>query len=177
VVPLTASEWREESASGASIAEIEAVYRASFARFLAVAAMICRDADVGGEVVQEAFAQAIRSRRSFRRDAPLEAWIWRITVNAAQRTGRAHRPIPLSDLRDDASVGPPDDSSDALRALLAELPERQRTVVFLRFCADLDYRAIARVLDMRVGTVGATINAALSTLRRRMTTSEVGSDV
>ena len=73
--------------------------------------------------------------------------------------------------------GRPDDNGDALRELLAELPERQRTVVFLRFCADLDYRAIAQVLDMRVGTVGATINAALSTLRRRMTTSEVGSDV
>ena len=177
MAPLTASEWGEESASGASIAEIETVYRASFARFLAVAAMICRDADLGSEVVQEAFAQAIRSRRSFRRDAPLEAWIWRITVNAAQRAGRARRPIPVSDVHDDASIWSPDDGGEAVREILAGLPERQRTVLFLRYCADLDYRAIGQVLDMRVGTVGATINAALSTLRRRMTTSEVRSDV
>jgi RNA polymerase sigma factor (sigma-70 family) len=59
--------------------------------------------------------------------------------------------------------------ADSGLALLAELPERQRAVLFLRYYAELDYRTIAEVLDMQVGTVGSTANAALAVLRRKMT--------
>jgi RNA polymerase sigma factor (sigma-70 family) len=52
--------------------------------------------------------------------------------------------------------------------VLGGLPVRQRTVLFLRFYADLDYRTIADVLDIGVGTVGSTLNAALAALRREM---------
>jgi RNA polymerase sigma factor (sigma-70 family) len=46
------------------------------------------------------------------------------------------------------------------------LPERQRVAVFLRYWADLDYRAIAEVLEVEVGTVSATLSAAHQSLRR-----------
>ena len=55
-----------------------------------------------------------------------------------------------------------------LKKSLASLPERQRHVLFLRYYADLDYQAIADVLDIQLGTVGATLNKAHSTLRRRL---------
>ena len=42
-------------------------------------------------------------------------------------------------------------------------------MLFLRYYAELDYRTIAEVLDMQVGTVGSTASAALAVLRRRMT--------
>jgi RNA polymerase sigma factor (sigma-70 family) len=48
------------------------------------------------------------------------------------------------------------------------LPERQRLVVFLRYWADLDYRSIAAALEIEVGTVSATLNAAHATLRRSL---------
>jgi DNA-directed RNA polymerase specialized sigma24 family protein len=35
------------------------------------------------DVVQEAFATAVRKRRSFRGDGPLEAWGWRIVLDTA----------------------------------------------------------------------------------------------
>ena len=41
-------------------------------------------------------------------------------------------------------------------------------VVFLRYFADLDYRSIARALDIEVGTVSATLHAAHATLRRSL---------
>ena len=53
-------------------------------------------------------------------------------------------------------------------ALLQALPMRQRTVLFLRYYADMDHRAIADVLQIEVGTVGSTLNAALAALRREM---------
>jgi len=40
--------------------------------------------------------------------------------------------------------------------------------LFLRYYADLDYRAIANVLDIEIGTVGASLSAARATLRNRI---------
>jgi RNA polymerase sigma factor (sigma-70 family) len=48
------------------------------------------------------------------------------------------------------------------------LPERQRLALFLRYYADLDYRSIADVLGVEVGTVSATLSAAHSSLRRAL---------
>src|SRR5260221_2052400 len=54
----------------------------------------------------------------------------------------------------------------SIRTWVAALPERQRLAVFLRYYADLDYRAIGTVLGVEVGTVSATLSAAHTTLRR-----------
>jgi Sigma-70, region 4. len=40
--------------------------------------------------------------------------------------------------------------------------------VFLRFYADLDYRGIAEVLDVEVGTVSATLATAYAALRKSL---------
>ena len=53
----------------------------------------------------------------------------------------------------------------AVRRLLAALPERRRTIVFLRYYADLDYEAIAEALEISSGTVAATLHEAHKTLR------------
>jgi RNA polymerase sigma factor (sigma-70 family) len=53
-----------------------------------------------------------------------------------------------------------------VRAWVAALPERQRLAIFLRYFADLDYRSIAAVLEVEVGTVSATLAAAHAALRR-----------
>ncbi len=53
-----------------------------------------------------------------------------------------------------------------MRALLVELPVRQRETIFLRYYAGLDYAAIGDVLGISSGTVGATLSAAHHALRR-----------
>jgi RNA polymerase sigma factor (sigma-70 family) len=50
--------------------------------------------------------------------------------------------------------------------LIARLPERQRLTIFLRYYADLDYRAIAEVLEVELGTVSAALAAAHAALRK-----------
>jgi RNA polymerase sigma factor (sigma-70 family) len=159
------STMQQRQRVGASLEEIEAVYRARFPRFLAVAVMECGSAEEGREAVQEAFAKALRARASFQGDAPVEAWIWRIVVNTARSAARRPRPVPLEDVPERA--GAEEARAEAWR-LLEPLPERQRTVLFLRFYADLDYRTIAAVLEMEVGTVGSTLNSGLAALRRGM---------
>jgi RNA polymerase sigma factor (sigma-70 family) len=51
---------------------------------------------------------------------------------------------------------------------VAALPERQRLVLFLRYYADLDYAAIAAILEIKEGTVGATLHAAHASLRQAL---------
>jgi RNA polymerase sigma-70 factor (ECF subfamily) len=163
-----ATEHRQgsDAAPGAHLADIEALYRAEYDRFVAVASVLCGDADMGRDAVQDGFAQAIRSRAAFRGDGPLEGWVWRIVLNAARSAGRRRRPIPVADVPEQSHPPAPRGAADI--ELLHALPERQRTVLFLRYYADLDYRAIAAVLEVEVGTVGSTLNAALAALRRGM---------
>jgi DNA-directed RNA polymerase specialized sigma24 family protein len=158
-------EQRPIPASGARLADIEALYRADYDRFVAVAVMLCGDPDAGRDAVQEGFARAIRSRSSYRGQGPLAGWVWRIVVNAGRSTARRPRPEALGRLPEPAGAGPTEAPE---YALLQTLPVRQRTVLFLRYYADMDYRAIAGVLEIEVGTVGSTLNAALTALRREM---------
>jgi RNA polymerase sigma factor (sigma-70 family) len=152
--------------AGASLEELEALYRSRFEVFARVAASVTGDAERARDAVQEAFATALRKRNSFRRDGPLEAWVWRIVLNAA-RTDMRRRPAALDCEEEVASNGRPDEDRE-LRVALALLPERQRIAVFLRYYADLDYAAIAVALGIRPGTVAATLNAAHNSLRTRL---------
>jgi RNA polymerase sigma-70 factor (ECF subfamily) len=145
-----------------TLAEIEAVYRASVHRYRGVAAAIVRDRDVACDLVQDAFASAVRRRSRFRGDGPLEAWLWRAVVNAALSHTRRRRPDP-SPIREVADP-PRGDVRDAVAAL----PERQRVAVFLRYYADLDYREIGEILGITDGTARASVHAAHATLRRHL---------
>jgi len=155
-------KWRPES--GASLQEIEAVYRARGDDFRRVAAAIVGDRELALDVVQEAFARAVRSRRDFRADGSLDGWLWRTVVRTASNANRDH-PRLIPGERAGRANGSADDPEGRIRAAIALLPERQRTALFLRFYADLDYRAIAVALGISEGTVGSMLHAARATLR------------
>jgi RNA polymerase sigma-70 factor, ECF subfamily len=152
---------------GAKLDELEALYRSRFDVFARIAASVTGDPERAHDAVQEAFATAVRKRRSFRGEGPLEAWVWRIVLNAARsdtRRSREHTPLA----HDGPSTNGHPEEEVELRLALARLPERQRTAVFLRYYADLDYAAIADALAISAGTVAATLNAAHATLRSRL---------
>lgn len=151
---------------GASLDELEQLYRSRFDVFTRVAASVTGDSERALDTVQEAFATAVRKRRSFRGEGPLEAWVWRIVLNAARRDVR--RGVPAVVYERSAAVNGQPERDAELRIALARLPERQRAVVFLRYYAGLDYAAIGQALGIRPGTVAATLNAAHATLRGRL---------
>jgi RNA polymerase sigma-70 factor (ECF subfamily) len=150
--------------------EIECIYRARFHHFVRVARAITGDRDRATEAVQDAFVNAVRARGSFRGDGPLEAWLWRAVVNAARQAVRRSPPEAL----DPGGAADPPQLVVELAPLIAQLPERQRLVVFLRYYADLDYRTIALALGIEVGTVSSSLSAAHAAIRTSM--KEVWSD-
>jgi RNA polymerase sigma-70 factor (ECF subfamily) len=160
---------RMPSEDSALLGEIESLYRERFADFVAVAASIVGERESAREAVQDAFASVVRTRRDFRGEAPLEAWVWRAVVNAARkRRGRYAREVQLRSVSASTNGTAPNHERSELATLIALLPERQRLVLFLRYYADLDYRRIAQILRVEVGTVSATLHAAHTSLRRAL---------
>jgi RNA polymerase sigma-70 factor, ECF subfamily len=156
--------------SGASLAELEGLYRERFREYASVATAILRDPDAGRDAVQEAFANAVRRRGSFRGRGPLEAWLWRAVVNAALSELRRREPrAPLLGEPAAAEANGRSPLEDDIRAVLDLLPERQRLILFLRYYADLDYREIAATLGISEGTVGAALHAARKVVRLQLT--------
>lgn len=152
----------------ASLEELETLYRRDLPRFVRAAAAIVGSEVGGRDVVQEAFAKAVKSRGAFRGEVELEAWVWRIVVNTGLEQRRRTRvEIELDDVFEAGENGSAE-TDLGVRRWVAALPERQRLVVFLRYFAGLDYRAIAEALDVEVGTVSATLASAHAALRGSM---------
>jgi RNA polymerase sigma factor (sigma-70 family) len=152
------------------VAEIESLYRDRFADFVAVAASIVGEREGAREAVQDAFASVVRSRRNFRREAPLEAWVWSAVINAARKKKRRYALDAHARATSPAANGAAPDRGERseVTTLVAALPERQRLVLFLRYYADLDYRQIADILGVTTGTVSASLHAAHNTLRQAL---------
>jgi hypothetical protein len=79
-------------------------------------------------------------------------------INAAHDLNRAvsRTPAEPEDVAAD-SVSESDAGAALVREAVQRLPARQRDALYLRYYLDLEYRAIADVLDMEVGTVSATL--------------------
>jgi RNA polymerase sigma-70 factor (ECF subfamily) len=150
------------------LVEFERLYERDFQAFVRVARAIVGDAQLAVDAVHDGFTSAIRGRDGYRGDGPFEAWVWRAVVNAA-RKGRAARAdfLPLRSVNDVGGTEENPDEFQVMPVLLA-LPERQRLIVFLRYYADLDYRAIAAALEIEVGTVSAALSAAHRSLRNAL---------
>lgn len=158
----------QRDADGLSIDVLEAFYRRTYGRFMRVALAIVGDRDLARDVVQDAFAQALRARRSFRGNGDPEAWVWAIVVNTARSNLRRQLDVLGNEVREVAASNGRGGEWPDLRAAVAALPERQRLAIFLRHYADMDYEQIADVLEISRGTVAASLHAAHAALRKQM---------
>ena len=141
---------------------------------------LSRSAAEADDVAQETFVRAYRSLRRFdaERLATLEPrpWLLTITLNLWRNRLRSasRRPAvagPPEGDPPDPRPGPEDaaarsESTRALVALLARLPERHRVPVVLHHVVGLSYPEVATVLACPVGTAKANAARGLEQLRR-----------
>src|SRR6478672_6923561 len=143
----------------ATVEAIEELYRSRYASYRGgVAALTGYDA--ARDVVQEAFAQALRDRKDYRGEGSLAAWVWQIAFRTALRTRtKGGRELTLDELVEAAPV-PRAERDPELAEAVRRLAPRRRLVVYLRYFADLPYGEIASLLDISEGTVAATLSQA-----------------
>jgi RNA polymerase sigma-70 factor (ECF subfamily) len=146
----------------ASKREIEEIYRKRYPAFRRTLATVTGSYEAAHDVVQEAFARALASRRQYRGEAPLAAWVWQIAFRVALDERARSMRVLLEEKLELELVEPAHDPelADALR----RLPARRRLVFFLRYFADLTYEEIATVCGISEGTVAASLAQARAEL-------------
>lgn len=138
--------------------------------------LLTRDRSAAEELLQEVLVALYPQwRKVLAADSAL-AYVRRSLVNRFlnQRRRRAGGELPLSSLaefgaRTDFTAGVAD--RDQVRRVLAELPDRQRAAVVLRYFYDYADQQIADAMDCRIGTVRSLISRALASMRAAATPS------
>lgn len=137
-------------------------------------------ADAAEDVTSETFLKAFQSAHRY--DPTLgeaRTWIFRIAQNSLRdylRRSRVRRHVSLGGMRDLACQAPSPEErllmEEAVGRLLnavAELPERDREVVSLRYGSGLETAAVAEVLGIREAAVRTRLWRALGRLRHLLT--------
>ena len=120
--------------------------------------LICGDADLAADAVQDAFIRAFARWNRIRHYDRPDAWVRRVAINRSRDHFRAARRRRSYEHR--ASVGESvasderhTDDQDQLRQALAELPRRQRTAVTLYYLEGLDVAGVANSMKITPGAV------------------------
>jgi RNA polymerase sigma-70 factor (ECF subfamily) len=124
------------------------------------------------DVAQRTFMSAWRGLAGFDSDRRFYSWLYRIARNESLNFLRARRPTePLGDDRVDP--GPSADADlnarecrDAISEALRSLPAEQRELLLLRYTAELSYREIAELLEIREPLVRSRLFTARQAMGR-----------
>lgn len=137
------------------------------------------------DLVQETYAKAYTSFRSFRKGTNLRAWLYRILTNLYINGYRKRQRTPaqystdeitdwqLADAAEHQSTGLRSAEMEALELLpdrdikeaVAQLPEDRRMAVYYADVEGLPYKEIAEIMDTPIGTVMSRLHRGRAQLR------------
>jgi RNA polymerase sigma-70 factor (ECF subfamily) len=154
----------------------EELYRAHAGRLYSLAYRMLGNAADAEDLLQEIFLSAHRKLDSFRGDAALGTWLYRLATNQVldHVRSRAARAGQLTDGLDDASAladaaghrlaDRAIDRIDLERAM-AELPEGCRAAFVLHDVDGLEHKEVAQMLGIAEGTSKSQVHKARLRLR------------
>ena len=144
------------------------------------------------DLMQEAYARAFRSWRSFTPGTNLRAWLLRILTNLNIDRGRKKQRTPDTQPLEEGdyflynkleeSNGPAQDeervverlSQDDIVSALSAVPHDFRDVVVLVDIGDFTYADAAQILDIPIGTVMSRLHRGRRILKRELAEEAVG---
>ncbi len=152
--------------------DFDQLYRTTYPRIFATLVMILKDRPAAEDATQEAFLRAFRAWKSWKEDAPAEAWMHRIALNVAftKRRREQFQEVGMLVLR----LGRPDDPDPTagthpdLRQELRALPPKQAAAIVLRHLHGYSNREIALTLGIPERTVASRLAAAKARLKVRL---------
>ena len=155
-----------------SDADFERLYRTSYRRILGTLITMLRDREAAEDCTQDAFVRAYKAWKTWRPDAPAEAWLHRIAINVAISDRRHERLQKVGEVlqRLGRPAPPPDpaaivERSEVVRAL-RRLPPKQAAAIVLRHYHGYSNREIAVALEIPERTVASRLASARSGLRK-----------
>lgn len=138
---------------------------------------MCGDAQIAEDAAQETFIRAWSHLGSFRADASLRNWLYRIALNTATDMLRKEKRILPGAMEDfhlaDPRPGPEgiflqEERIALVQKAVSSLPDGSRAVLILKEYEGLSYREIADALEIPVGTVMSRLNYARRLLKEKL---------
>jgi RNA polymerase sigma-70 factor (ECF subfamily) len=145
------------------------------------------DQSLAEDLAQDAFLRVYQARERYLPEAKFTTWLYRIATNLALNAIRDRREgslpvMPEGDPEDGASAadrlpdGKPSveqaliesDRARLIRCAVESLPENQRAAVILHKYQEVDYRQIAKILDVSESAVKSILFRAYENLRVRL---------
>ena len=132
------------------------------------------------DALQEAYVRAYRNLGSFRGEAEVGTWLYRVVTNACldelRRGGRRPAPVDVTDAaweRPSGEAGPERTvtAADTVGRALDTLPDDQRAAVLLVDGEGFSFGAAALVLEIPAGTVASRLSRGRAAMRRALTES------
>jgi len=146
------------------------------ARMYSAVLRIVGDAHEAEDVVQDALLRAHSKLKTFRAEAALSTWLYRIAINLALRRARRRRRQalqheallcgPETPTADPAAAAQLRQRRETISNAVQSLPEKQRVCVLLRYFEHHSYDQIADVLGISIGTVCSRLYHARGRLAR-----------
>jgi len=164
----------------------ESIYLAHSALVYNVALQYMQNKEDAEEITQDVFVKVYKKQDSFKGEAALKTWIYRITINtsldyikAKNRKKRAafkdRDDNALQYITDFNHPGVAMENKESLARLflsINKLPENQRTVLLLHKVEDLSQKEIAEILDKSPKAVESIFQRAKTNLKKLIASSE-----
>ena len=136
-------------------------------KVLAALALWCGSVDVAADATDEAFVRALDRWPKVRAMVSPTGWAVTVAMNIARRRAR-RRSMETALLRRTPTTATLPEPADEVFELVKDLARQQRTIVLLRYVADLPQAEIATVLGVSRSTVSPAITDAHRRLRSHL---------
>jgi RNA polymerase sigma-70 factor (ECF subfamily) len=159
-----------------------------------VARRLVHSREEAEDLVQETYARAFRSWRSYTPGTNLRAWLMRILTNLNIDRGRREQRTPettpieegdyfLYNRLEQSADGVEDEeriverlSQESVVQALSVVPHDFRDVIVLVDIGDFSYQEAAQILDIPIGTVMSRLHRGRRVLKRELAEAAVGEE-
>jgi len=132
------------------------------------------DPEARNDLFQEIVLQLWKSFSSFRGEAKITTWMYRIALNTAisglRKQGRKIRTEDLQEVHLNFSDGPPDNQEENFQRLqwaIMQLPEIERAMIMMAL-EEIPYEEIAETIGITQNNVRVRMNRIREKLRKLM---------
>jgi RNA polymerase sigma-70 factor (ECF subfamily) len=152
--------------------DFDRLYRATYQRVFASLLLILRNPAAAEDAAQEGYLRAFKAWKSWKQEAPAEAWLYRIALNVAFTHRRRERLHEIGEvirrLGRPKEADPTEIVQPELVRELRALPPKQAAALVLRHVHGFTNREIAAAIGIPERTVASRLAAAKSRLQARL---------